>query len=471
MHASPLTALSPLDGRYAAKLDALRPLLSEFGLIRARVQVEVEWFIALGESGLDGIAAPSGAARSFLRGLVERFSADDAEAIKAIEKRTNHDVKAVEYWLAERFAGQPELAGAVPFVHFACTSEDINNTSHALMLEATRRDVLLPALDGLVATLAGLARTHAATPMLSRTHGQTASPTTLGKEVANVVARLDRARDGIAAVKLLAKMNGAVGNYNAHVAAYPEFDWEAFSRGVVEQRLGLVFNPYTTQIEPHDAMAELFDAVRRANTILVDWARDAWGYISLGYFTQQPVAGEIGSSTMPHKVNPIDFENGEGNFGLANALFGHMSEKLPISRFQRDLTDSTVLRNLGVAFGHTLLGYDSIARGMAKLGVDSGAIDADLDGAWEVLAEPVQTVMRRHGIADSYEQLKALTRGKAITKDALHAFLRSLAIPAAERERLLALTPRSYVGRAAALAVAAADAASMESKGSKRSKP
>ena len=471
MHASPLTALSPLDGRYAAKLDALRPLLSEFGLIRARVQVEVEWFIALGESGLDGIAAPSGAARSFLRGLVERFLADDAEAIKAIEKRTNHDVKAVEYWLAERFAGQPELAGATPFVHFACTSEDINNTSHALMLEATRRDVLLPALDGLVATLAGLARTHAATPMLSRTHGQTASPTTLGKEVANVVARLDRARDGIAAVKLLAKMNGAVGNYNAHVAAYPEFDWAAFSRRVVEERLGLVFNPYTTQIEPHDAMAELFDAVRRANTILVDWARDAWGYISLGYFTQQPVAGEIGSSTMPHKVNPIDFENGEGNFGLANALFGHMSEKLPISRFQRDLTDSTVLRNLGVAFGHTLLGYDSIARGMAKLGVDSGAIDADLDGAWEVLAEPVQTVMRRHGIADSYEQLKALTRGKAITKDALHAFLRSLAIPAAERERLLALTPRSYVGRAAALAVAAADAASMESKGSKRSKP
>ena len=467
MHASPLTALSPLDGRYAAKLDALRPLLSEFGLIRARVEVEVEWFIALGESGLDGIAAPSDAARSFLHGLVERFSANDAEAIKAIEKRTNHDVKAVEYWLAERFASQPELAGATPFVHFACTSEDINNTSHALMLEATRRDVLLPALDGLVATLAGLARTHAATPMLSRTHGQTASPTTLGKEVANVVARLDRARDGIAAVKLLAKMNGAVGNYNAHVAAYPEFDWEAFSRGVVEQRLGLVFNPYTTQIEPHDAMAELFDAVRRANTILVDWARDAWGYISLGYFTQQPVAGEIGSSTMPHKVNPIDFENGEGNFGLANALFGHMSEKLPISRFQRDLTDSTVLRNLGVAFGHTLLGYDSIARGMAKLGVDSGAIDADLDGAWEVLAEPVQTVMRRHGIADSYEQLKALTRGKAITKDALHAFLRSLAIPPAERERLLALTPRSYVGRAAALAVAAADVASMGSKGSK----
>ena len=459
MHASPLTALSPLDGRYAAKLDTLRPLLSEFGLIRARVQVEVEWFIALGESGLEGIAPVSDAARSFLRNLVERFSSADAEAVKAIEKRTNHDVKAVEYWLAQRFADHAELAGATPFVHFACTSEDINNTSHALMLEAVRRELLLPALDGLIDTLAGLARSHAATPMLSRTHGQTASPTTLGKEVANVVARLDRARSGIAVVKLLAKMNGAVGNYNAHVAAYPAFDWEAFSRGVVEERLGLAFNPYTTQIEPHDALAELFDAVRRANTILVDWARDAWGYISLGYFTQRPVAGEIGSSTMPHKVNPIDFENGEGNLGLANVLFGHMSEKLPISRFQRDLTDSTVLRNLGVAFGHTLLAYDSLGRGMAKLGVDSNAIDADLDGAWEVLAEPVQTVMRRHGIADSYEQLKELTRGKAITKELLHAFVRGLAIPAAERERLLALTPRSYVGHAATLAVAAADAA------------
>lgn len=456
---TPLFALSPLDGRYAAKLDALRPHLSEFGLIRARVRVEVEWFIALCESGLDGIAPLGPGALAFLRGLVGRFSADDAEAIKTIEKRTNHDVKAVEYWLAQRLAGHPELAVATPLVHFACTSEDINNTSHALILEAVRGDVLLPALDGLIATLAGLARAHAATPMLSRTHGQTASPTTLGKEVANVVARLDRAREGIAAVKLLAKMNGAVGNYNAHVVAYPGFDWEAFSRRVVEDRLGLAFNPYTTQIEPHDALAELFDAVRRANTILVDWARDAWGYISLGYFTQRPVAGEIGSSTMPHKVNPIDFENGEGNLGLASALLAHMSEKLPISRFQRDLTDSTVLRNLGVAFGHTLLAYDSLARGMAKLGVDSSAIAADLDAAWEVLAEPVQTVMRRHGIADSYEQLKALTRGKAITKDVLHAFVRGLAIPATERERLLALTPRNYVGRAEKLALAAADAA------------
>jgi adenylosuccinate lyase len=461
---TPLLALSPLDGRYAAKLDALRPLLSEFGLIRARTQVEVEWFIALGESGLDGTLPVSAEARAYLSGLVERFSSTDAEAIKTIERRTNHDVKAVEYWLAQRFADHAELAGRTPFVHFACTSEDINNTSHALMLEATRREVLLPALDGLIATLAGLARAHAATPMLARTHGQTASPTTLGKEVANVVARLERARAGVAHVKLLAKMNGAVGNYNAHVAAYPAFDWEAFSRRVVEERLGLVFNPYTTQIEPHDALAELFDAVRRANTVLVDWARDAWGYISLGYFTQRPVAGEIGSSTMPHKVNPIDFENGEGNLGLANALFGHMSEKLPISRFQRDLTDSTVLRNLGVAFGHTLLAYDSLARGMAKLGVDGGAIDADLDGAWEVLAEPVQTVMRRHGIADSYEQLKALTRGQVITRELLHAFITGLAIPAAERERLLALTPRSYVGLAATLAVAAADAATAATK-------
>ena len=453
---TPLLALSPLDGRYAAKVDALRPHLSEFGLVRARVRVEVEWFLALAESGLDGVGPLDDAGRAFLRGIVERFSTEDAEAIKAIERRTNHDVKAVEYWLAERFAGQPALAGATPFVHFACTSEDINNTSHALMLDAVRAEVVLPALDGLAATLAALARAEAATPMLSRTHGQTASPTTLGKEVANVVARLTRARAGVAGVRLLAKMNGAVGNYNAHVAAYPSFDWQAFSRRVVEERLGLVFNPYTTQIEPHDAMAELFDALRRVNTVLLDWARDAWGYISLGYFRQRPVAGEIGSSTMPHKVNPIDFENGEGNLGLANALLGHLAEKLPISRFQRDLTDSTVLRNMGVAIGHSLLAWDSIGRGMAKLGVDRAAIDADLDDAWEVLAEPVQTVMRRHGIADSYEQLKALTRGKAITRDALRSFVGGLAIPAGDRDRLLALTPRAYVGNAAALAVAAA---------------
>jgi adenylosuccinate lyase len=459
MHASPLTALSPLDGRYAGKLDSLRPWLSEYGLLRCRVRVEVEWFVALASAGLAGLAPIAPAAIEFLSRLVADFSISDAEAIKAIEQRTNHDVKAVEYWLAERFAAEPSLAGATGFIHFACTSEDINNTSHALMLEAARREVLLPALDALVARLAALAREHAAQPMLARTHGQTASPTTLGKEIGNVAVRLAHARAGIAAVALRAKMNGAVGNYNAHVAAYPDFDWQTFARRVVEERLGLAFNAHTTQIEPHDAMAELFDAVKRSNTILIDWARDAWGYISLGYFTQKAIAGEIGSSTMPHKVNPIDFENAEGNLGLASALFAHMSEKLPISRFQRDLSDSTVLRNLGVAFGHTVLACDSLARGMAKIGVGTATIDADLDAAWEVLAEPVQTVMRRHGIDEPYEQLKALTRGKAITQDVLHAFIRGLAIPAAERDRLLALTPRGYVGLAATLALSAAAAA------------
>ena len=452
MPVSPLLALSPLDGRYAAKVEALRPLLSEYGLIRRRVQVEVEWFVALSQAGLPELKPFGPEALSFLRQLVEAFCEADAEEIKAIERTTNHDVKAVEYWLAERIAGNAELAPATGFLHFACTSEDINNTSHALMLEAARREVLLPALDAVLATLLAKATVHAAQPMLSRTHGQTATPTTLGKEIANVAARLARARAKIEVVPLLAKMNGAVGNYNAHLAAYPDFDWEAFARGVVEKRLSLVFNTHTTQIEPHDAAAELFDAVKRCNTILIDWCRDAWGYISLGYFTQKTLAGEVGSSTMPHKVNPIDFENAEGNFGIANALLTHMSEKLPISRFQRDLTDSTVLRNMGVAFGHTLLALDSLARGMAKLGADPAAIDADLDTAWEVLAEPVQTVMRRYGIANSYEQLKELTRGKAITKDALDAFIRGLSIPPAERERLLAMTPRSYVGKAAELA-------------------
>jgi len=454
-----LLALSPLDGRYAAKLDALRPLLSEFGLIRARVRVEVEWFLALGAGGLAGMAPVDAAGTAFLRGLVDRFSVADAEAIKAIEKRTNHDVKAVEYWLAERLAGVPSLAAATGFLHFACTSEDINNTSHALLLGAARREAVLPVLDGLIATLAALAEAQASTPMLARTHGQTATPTTLGKEVGNVVARLVRARAAIAAVALRAKMNGAVGNYNAHLAAYPDVDWEAFAQAVVEDRLGLVFNAHTTQIEPHDDIAELFDAVKRCNSILIDWARDAWGYISLGYFTQRPVAGEVGSSTMPHKVNPIDFENGEGNLGIANALLAHMSEKLPISRFQRDLTDSTVLRNVGVAFGHTLLAWSSIARGMAKLDVGTAAIDADLDAAWEVLAEPVQTVMRRHGIERPYEQLKELTRGKPITMEVLRAFIGGLAIPAAERDRLLALTPRTYLGKAAELARSVAAAA------------
>jgi adenylosuccinate lyase len=451
MPVSPLLALSPLDGRYAGKVEALRPLLSEYGLIRCRVRVEVEWFIALAEAGLPGLRPFGPESLAFLRRLVDRFGEADAEAIKAIERTTNHDVKAVEYWLGERIAADPELAAATGFLHFACTSEDINNTSHALMLGAAREQVLLPAIDAVLATLRERAGQHAEQPMLSRTHGQTATPTTLGKEFANVAARLARARARIAAVALPAKMNGAVGNYNAHLAAYPGFDWEAFSRRVVE-RLGLEFNPLTTQIEPHDGIAELFDAVKRCNTILIDWCRDAWGYISLGYFTQKTKPGEVGSSTMPHKVNPIDFENAEGNFGLANAVLAHLAEKLPVSRFQRDLTDSTVLRNMGVGLGHAVLALDSLGRGMAKLGVDAAAIDADLDAAWEVLAEPVQTVMRRHGVANPYEQLKELTRGKAITRDALHAFVRRLAIPAAERERLLAMTPRSYVGEAAALA-------------------
>ncbi len=441
MNHSPLSALSPLDGRYAAKVAVLRPLLSEFGLMHRRVQVEVEWFIALSDAGLAELAPLSGAARDLLRGLVADFSTADAQAIKDIEATTNHDVKAVEYWLKSRFKGHVELERGAEFVHFACTSEDINNASHALMLEHARADVLLPALDGVIERLVVLAHELADVPMLSRTHGQTASPTTVGKEVANVVARLYRARANFAGVKLLAKMNGAVGNYNAHLAAYPDVDWEAFARRVVEERLGLTFNAYTIQIEPHDAMAELFDAMARTNTILIDWSRDLWGYISLGYFKQRLKAGEIGSSTMPHKVNPIDFENAEGNFGLANALLTHLSQKLPISRFQRDLTDSTVLRNMGVAFGYALLGLDSLQRGLGKLVVNRDALAADLDAAWEVLAEPIQTVMRRHGLANPYEQLKELTRGKAITRETLAAFIDTLALPEPEKARLHALTP------------------------------
>ncbi len=450
---SSLTALSPLDGRYAPKLAALRPLLSEFGLMHRRVQVEVEWFIALSDAGFAEFKPLSEAARGLLRGLVVRFSEADAQAIKDIEKTTNHDVKAVEYWLKSRFDGHAELKTAGEFVHFACTSEDINNTAHALMLDAARRQVLLPALDGVVDKLRGMAHALADVPMLSRTHGQTASPTTVGKEIANVVARLATARDRIAGVRLLAKMNGAVGNYNAHLAAWPDFDWEAFARRVVEERLGLAFNPYTIQIEPHDAMAELFDAVTRCDTILVDWCRDAWGYISLGYFRQKLRPGEVGSSTMPHKVNPIDFENAEGNFGLANALLTHLSQKLPISRFQRDLTDSTVLRNMGVALGYAVLGLDSLARGLDKLELDRAALAADLDAAWEVLAEAIQTVMRRHGLPEPYERLKALTRGQAVTRETMAAFIDGLAdLPATERERLKAMTPASYTGAAAALA-------------------
>ncbi|MFT3663649.1 adenylosuccinate lyase [Piscinibacter sp.] len=452
MTLSALTALSPLDGRYAARLAPLRPLLSEFGLMHRRVQVEVEWFIALSDAGFAEFKPLSEAARGLLHGLVARFSEADAQAIKDIERTTNHDVKAVEYWLKGRFEHHAELKAAGEFVHFACTSEDINNTSHALMLKAARAEVLLPALDRIVTKLSTMARELAEVPMLSRTHGQTASPTTVGKEIANVVARLAHARGRIAEVKLLAKMNGAVGNYNAHLAAWPAFDWEGFSRDVVERRLGLAFNPYTIQIEPHDWMAELFDAVARTDTILIDWSRDVWGYVSLGYFKQRTKAGEIGSSTMPHKVNPIDFENAEGNFGLANALLAHLSQKLPISRWQRDLTDSTVLRNMGVALGYALLGFDSLLRGLDKLEVNREALAADLDAAWEVLAEPIQTVMRRYALPNPYERLKELTRGKAITREAIAAFIDTLELPEAERARLKALTPGGYTGAAAALA-------------------
>ena len=452
MNLSALSALSPLDGRYASKVSTLRPLLSEFGLMHRRVQVEIEWFIALSDTGLPEFAPLSEASRGYLRGLVARFSEADAQAIKDIEKTTNHDVKAVEYWIKARFTGHAELEAASEFVHFACTSEDINNTSHGLMLKGAREQVMLPALDGIIATLSTMAKTLAAQPMLSRTHGQTASPTTVGKEIANVVARLQHARTRIADVKLLAKMNGAVGNYNAHLSAYPEHDWEAFSKSVIENQLGLTFNPYTIQIEPHDYMAELFDAFTRANTILIDWSRDVWGYISLGYFKQKTKAGEIGSSTMPHKVNPIDFENAEGNLGLANAMLTHLSQKLPISRWQRDLTDSTVLRNMGVGLGYALLAYDSLARGLGKLEVNPGALDADLDSSWEVLAEPIQTVMRRYGLPNPYERLKELTRGKTINRESIQAFIATLELPEAEKARLMAMTPGNYVGKAEALA-------------------
>jgi adenylosuccinate lyase len=454
-----LNALSPLDGRYAARVDALRPLLSEAGFMRHRVRVEAAWLIALADAGFAELAPFTEASRTWLHALVARFDERDAERIKAIEAVTNHDVKAVEYWLKERFASAPaaiagELGTASEFIHFACTSEDINNTSHGLMFKAARDDVLLPALVRMHARLIELAHTHADVAMMSRTHGQTASPTTMGKEFANVAARLGRAIARIGGVEVLAKMNGAVGNFNAHRIAFPDFDWQGFARQVVERDLGLVFNPYTIQIEPHDWMAELFDAIARANAILVDLNRDVWGYISLGYFGQRIVAGEIGSSTMPHKVNPIDFENSEGNLGLANAVLRHLSEKLPVSRWQRDLTDSTVLRNVGVAFGYCLVAYESCLKGLGKLQLQPARIAADLDEAWEVLAEPVQTVMRRHGIENPYEQLKALTRGTGITREALHAFIATLAIPLDERERLLKLTPASYIGDAARLAAA-----------------
>jgi adenylosuccinate lyase len=419
-----------------------------------RLLVEVEWLIALSGAGFAEFPPLTEASRGFLRSLSLRFSEADAQAIKDIEKTTNHDVKAVELWIKSRLMGHAELERVAEFVHFACTSEDINNTSHALMLKAARDQVLLPAIDRLLGQMGRMAAALAELPMLSRTHGQTASPTTVGKEVANVGARLATARARMAAVPLLAKMNGAVGNYNAHVVACPGFDWPAFSRALVEDRLGLAFNAYTTQIEPHDCMAELFDAIVRSNTLLIDWSRDVWGYISLGYFKQRLKAGEVGSSTMPHKVNPIDFENAEGNFGLANALLTHMSQKLPISRWQRDLTDSTVLRNMGVALGYALLACDSLSRGMDKLEVNEPALADDLDSAWEVLAEPVQMVMRRHGLPDPYDQLKAFTRGRPITRELMQGFIQGLALPAADKERLLDLTPAGYTGLAAPLAKA-----------------
>ncbi|MDO8438714.1 MAG: adenylosuccinate lyase [Telluria sp.] len=449
---STLSALSPLDGRYAAKTDKLRPILSEAGFMHHRVKVEISWLQALSEAGFAEIKPFSPEATALLNKMAADFSEADAARIKAIEAVTNHDVKAVEYWLKEQVKDVPELLAATEFIHFACTSEDINNTSHGMMLKAARDTVMLPALQALIDKLKSIAHANADLPMLSRTHGQTASPTTLGKEMANVVARLQRAVKRIGDVEILGKMNGAVGNYNAHLSAYPDVDWAAFSQQVIEQRLGLTFNPYTIQIEPHDYMAEMFDAIARANTILLDLNRDIWAYISLGYFKQTTKAGEIGSSTMPHKVNPIDFENSEGNLGLANAVLKHMAEKLPVSRMQRDLTDSTVLRNIGVGFGYALLAYDSCLRGLNKLEANPTRLAEDLDACWEVLAEPVQTVMRRYGIENPYEQLKELTRGKGISKDALREFVGTLAIPQDAKDLLLAMTPSNYVGIAAKLA-------------------
>ncbi len=447
-----LTSLSPLDGRYAAKVDALRAQFSEFGLIRRRLQVEIEWLKALAaEPHFAEIPAFSPATVTVLDQLVADFTTEHAAEVKEIESVTNHDVKALEYWIKKQLANNVEVMRVSEFIHFACTSEDINNLSHALMLKAARDDAMLPMLDRVVGRLRDLAHEHASLPMMSRTHGQPATPTTLGKEMANVVYRLERAHARIADVSLLGKINGAVGNYNAHLAAYPDYDWESFARRFVEN-LGLEFNPYTIQIEPHDAMAELFDAFARVNTILVDLDRDVWGYISLGFFRQKLKAGEIGSSTMPHKVNPIDFENSEGNLGLANAVLKHLSEKLPISRWQRDLTDSTVLRNMGVALGYTLLGYDSLLRGLNKLEANADCLCTDLDANWELLAEPIQTVMRRYGIANPYEKLKELTRGNRISREGMQDFVRSLEIPQVAREELLKLTPWDYTGKAAELA-------------------
>ncbi|MEO7559514.1 MAG: adenylosuccinate lyase [Nitrosospira sp.] len=453
MNSSFLTALSPLDGRYHSKVANLRPYFSELALIRYRVQLEIEWLRALSHTPAIAEASLFSAATIVqLDSIVANFSEADGEAVKLIEARTNHDVKAVEYWLRERLAENAEVVRIAEFIHFACTSEDINNLSHGLMLAHSRDRVMLPALEKIISKLIQMAHELSDTPMLSRTHGQPATPTTAGKEFANVAHRLQRGRERLARVAIPGKINGAVGNYNAHLAAYPDFDWERFAQDFVE-KLGLEFNPYTTQIEPHDAMTELFDAYAGINTILLDFNRDVWGYISLGYYKQKTREGEVGSSTMPHKVNPIDFENSEGNLGIANALLRHLSEKLPVSRWQRDLTDSTVLRNMGVALGHTLLAYDSCGKGLSKLEVNPERLMKDLEDAWEVLAEPIQTVMRRHGVRNSYEQLKELTRGKdGITKDTLHKFIDGLTIPEAEKSRLREMTPQNYIGKAAALA-------------------
>ncbi len=453
MELNALTALSPLDGRYGSKTAGLRDFFSEYALIKYRVIVEIEWLKAFAvEPAIAEVPAFSADAIALLDGIADTFSVADAERVKAIEATTNHDVKAVEYFLKEKTSTHAEIAAVSEFIHFACTSEDINNLSHALMLKGARDGVLLPALERLIDRLTDLAHEFAELPMLSRTHGQPASPTTVGKEIANVVYRLRRAWDAIGTIDLMGKINGAVGNYNAHLSAYPDIDWEHFAREFVTD-LGLNFNPYTIQIEPHDAMAELYDAMARTNTILIDLNRDVWGYISLGYFKQKVKAGEVGSSTMPHKVNPIDFENSEGNLGLANAILRHLAEKLPISRWQRDLTDSTVLRNMGVGFGYSLLAYESCLRGLNKLEANPAALAADLDGNWEVLAEPIQTVMRRYGVANPYEQLKELTRGKAgLTRESLHVFINGLAIPDAEKVRLKTMTPGSYTGMAAELA-------------------
>ncbi|MDO8207068.1 MAG: adenylosuccinate lyase [Gallionella sp.] len=448
-----LTALSPLDGRYHGKVDALRDYFSEFGLIRFRVQIEIEWLKSLAaQADIPEVGPFSAATIAQLDALNANFCEADAQAIKNIEKTTNHDVKAIEYWLRDQLSSNPETAKVLEFIHFACTSEDINNLSHALMLKNGRDAVMLPALKLIVTRLTDLSHQLADLPMLCRTHGQTATPSTLGKEMANVVYRLQRATQRLETVEILGKINGAVGNYNAHLAAYPDVNWEAFAQRFVTE-CGITFNPYTIQIEPHDYMAELFDAFARINTILIDLNRDSWGYISLGYFKQKVIKGEVGSSTMPHKVNPIDFENSEGNLGMANALLRHLSEKLPVSRWQRDLTDSTVLRNMGVALGYTLLAYESCLKGLNKLEVNAQRVTDDLNSSWEVMAEPIQTVMRRYNIENAYDKLKELTRGQSgINRDSLQTFINTLQIPEAEKQRLLQLSPETYIGKAAELA-------------------